>query len=99
MSQLRRRAREAAAAGKERMMARIEGVDPERTERRVRAVLEAQAKKWGAPLLNHLIYARRPSIFQGARAMWSGLDASGLLDPRLVALVNRRVAALNGCVF
>ena len=53
----------------------------------------------GGPLLNHLIYACRPSIFQGARAMWSGLDASGLLDPRLVALVNRRVAALNGCVF
>ena len=80
-------------------MARIEGVDPERTERRIRAVLEAQAKKWGTPLLNHLIYARRPSIFQGARAMWAGLDASGLLDPKLVALVNRRVAALNGCVF
>jgi AhpD family alkylhydroperoxidase len=31
--------------------------------------------------------------------MWGGLEASGLLDPRLVALVNRRVAALNGCVF
>ena len=80
-------------------MARIEGVDPERTARRVRAVLEAQARKWGAPLLNHLIYAHRPSIFPGARAMWAGLDASGLLDPRLVALVNCRVAALNGRVF
>ena len=80
-------------------MARIEGADPERTERRVRAVLGAQARKWGAPLPNHLIYARRPSIFQGARAMWAGLDASGLLDPGLVALVNRRVAVLNGCVF
>ena len=80
-------------------VARIEGVDPEKTERRVGAVLEAQAKRWGAPLLNHVIYARRPEIFRGARAMWSGLEASGLLDPRLVALVNRRVAALNGCVF
>jgi hypothetical protein len=101
MSQLRGRAREATAAGarKEGIMARIEGVDPERTERRIRAVLEAQAEKWGAPLLNHLLYARRPSIFQGARAMWTGLDASGLLGPGLVALVNRRVAALNGCVF
>ena len=49
-------------------MARIEGADPERTARRVRAVLGAQARKWGAPLPNHLIYARRPSIFQGARA-------------------------------
>ena len=80
-------------------MSRIDGVDPERSEGRIRAVLEAQAKKWGGPLLNHLVYARRPTIFQGARAMWGGLDASGLVDPTLVALVNRRVAALNGCVF
>ena len=58
-----------------------------------------QADKWGAPLLNRLIYARRPSIFRGVRGMWAGLDTSGLLDPRLVALVNRRIAALNGCVF
>ena len=63
------------------------------------AVLEAQAKKWGGPLLNHLIYARRPSIFKGARMMWSGLDASGLIDGKLGALINRRVAFLNGCEF
>ena len=80
-------------------MTRIEGVDPEKTEGRIRAVLEAQAKKFGGPLLNHLVYARRPTIFRGARGMWGGLEQSGLLDPRLVALVNRRVAALNGCVF
>lgn len=80
-------------------MARIEGVNLAETEKRIRAVLEAQAKKWGGPLLNHLIYARRPTIFGGARGMWSGLDASGLLDPALVALVNRRVATLNGCEF
>jgi hypothetical protein len=80
-------------------MARVEGVDPGRTEKRVRAVLEAQAKRWGGPLLNHLVYARRPTIFRGVRAMWGGLDASGLVDPGLVALVNRRIATLNGCVF
>lgn len=81
-------------------MARIEGVDPGRAERRIRAVLEAQAERWGAPLLNHLLYARRPTIFRGVRGMWGGLEGSGmLLDPGLVALVNRRVAALNGCEF
>ena len=80
-------------------MARIEGIDPDRADKPIRAVLEAQAKKWGAPLLNHLIYARRPTIFRGARGMWGGLDGSGLVSPELVALVNRRVAALNGCVF
>ena len=80
-------------------MARVEGVDPERTEKRVRTVLEAQAKRCGGPLLNHLLYARRPTIFRGVRAMWGGLEASDLVDPGLVALVNRRIATLNGCVF
>ncbi len=80
-------------------MARIEGVNLEGAEKRIRTVLEAQAKRWGGPLLNHLIYARRPTIFRGARGMWGGLDASGLMDPALVALVNRRVAYLNGCEF
>jgi hypothetical protein len=80
-------------------MARVPDADPEGLEPPVKAVLDAQAKKWGAPLLNHRVYARRPTIFRGARAMWSGLDASGLLDARLVALLNRRVASLNGCEF
>jgi len=43
-------------------MARIPDADPDTLEPRIRAVLEAQRKKWGAPLLNHRIYARRPSI-------------------------------------
>lgn len=80
-------------------MARIEGVDPDQADESIQRVLAAQETKWGAPLLNHLLYARRPTIFRGARAMWGGLDRSGLLDPALVALVNRRVAGLNGCVF
>ena len=80
-------------------MARIDGVDPDQADRYVRDVLESQKKTWGAPLLNHLLYARRPSIFRGARAMWTGIDASGLIDAGLRSLINRRVAALNRCEF
>jgi alkylhydroperoxidase family enzyme len=80
-------------------VARIEEVNTSEVESYIRNVFEAQAKKWGAPLHNHLIYARRPSIFRGARAMWAGIDASGLIDPKLRALINRRVASLNGCEF
>jgi hypothetical protein len=80
-------------------MSRIDGADADSVERRTAAVLEAQRERWGAPLQNHLLYARRPTIFRGVRAMWSGLAESGLLDDALVALVNRRVAALIGCVF
>jgi hypothetical protein len=80
-------------------MARIEGVDPDEVDRYARDVFAAQTKTWSAPLLNHLLYARRPAIFRAVRGMWTGLEASGLLDARLVALLNRRVAALNGCEF
>jgi hypothetical protein len=31
--------------------------------------------------------------------MWAGLDSSGLIEGRLVALINRRVAAINGWEF
>ena len=80
-------------------MARIDGVDTDQVERSIRLVFEDQQKTWGAPLLNHLLYARRPSIFRGARGMWTGIDASGLIDPGLKALLNRRVASINCCEF
>jgi alkylhydroperoxidase family enzyme len=80
-------------------VARINSVDPDSAQGPIKAVFDAQIKKWGAPLLNHLVYARRPTIFRGVRAMYSGLDASGLIDAKLVSLINRRVAAINGCEF
>jgi hypothetical protein len=80
-------------------MSRIPGVDPEHVDPSIKAVFDAQTKVWGGPLLNHLVYARRPTIFRGARAMWTGIGGSGLIDEALAALVNRRVAAHNGCVF
>lgn len=80
-------------------MARIADANIEEADRYVKDVLEAQQKTWGAPLLNHLVYARRPPIFRGARAMWTGIESSGLIDARLRGLINRRVASINGCEF
>jgi hypothetical protein len=80
-------------------MARIEGIDPDQADDRTRAVFAAQTKRWGRPLAPHLVHARRPSIYRGARTMWGGLDESGLLSPAMHAIVNRRVALLVGCVF
>lgn len=80
-------------------MARIADADVEQADRYVKDVLAAQKKTWGAPLFNHLLYARRLSIFRGARAMWSGIESSGLIDARLRGLINRRVASINGCEF
>ncbi|HEX8846721.1 MAG TPA: hypothetical protein VF791_18905 [Pyrinomonadaceae bacterium] len=80
-------------------MARIEGANPDKVESYIRKVFDAQAEKWGAPLLNHLLYARRPTIFRGARGMWTGIESSGLIDGSLQGLINRRVASINKCEF
>jgi hypothetical protein len=78
---------------------RIDPIDPADADERARIVLQHQTETWGAPLPNHLLYARRPTIFRGVRSMWTGIDASGLIDEQLKALLNRRVASLNGCPF
>jgi hypothetical protein len=75
------------------------GVDPGAATGYIKDVLGAQRKRYGAPLFNHLVYARRPTIFRGVRAMWTGIESSGLIDPKLQALVNRRVASINNCEF
>ena len=80
-------------------MASIAGIDPDTAEGPIAAVFRAQTGRWGAPLLPHLIQARLPKLYRGVSAMWSWVNAHGLLDPGLVALINRRVAGLNGCAF
>ena len=80
-------------------MARIKGVNPDEVEAYIKQVFAAQTRKWCGPLANHLLYARRPKIFRGVRAMWTGLDGSGLIAAELQALLNRRIAAINGCEF
>ena len=80
-------------------MPRIPEIDPDQATGYTAAILKAQAESWGRPLNNHLIYAHRPHLFKAVRGMWTALDKDGLLGVALVALINRRVASLNGCVF
>jgi alkylhydroperoxidase family enzyme len=80
-------------------MPRIAPADSQQLNSSIKKVLDAQQEKWGAPLLNHLMYARRPTIVRGARAMWTGIEASGRIDAKLQTLINRRVASINGCEF
>ena len=80
-------------------MPRISGVKREAVEGAIERAFQGQEKKWGGVLGPYPLYARRPTIFKAVQGMWMGLAQSGLLDRGLVALVNRRVASLNGCVF
>jgi hypothetical protein len=81
------------------LVARIRDVDQTELDQYAKNMLAAQSRQWGGPLLNHLLYARRPTIFRAVRGMWAGIEASELIDPALQTLLNRRVASLNGCEF
>jgi hypothetical protein len=80
-------------------MPRIPPADQASLPPDISRVFDAQTKKWGAPLFPYLVYARLPPLFRGVRGMWGALEQLGLIDAGLEALVNRRVAAHNGCVF
>jgi alkylhydroperoxidase family enzyme len=80
-------------------MPRIQGVEREHVEPAIEKAFRGQERQWGTVLAPYPIYARRPTIFRAVQGMWVALAQSGLIDRTLVALVNRRVAALNGCVF
>lgn len=69
------------------------------SDNEVADVFRQQISRWGTTLKPYEVYARRPSIFLAVIGMWDGLKSSGLLDRALTAVINRRVAALNGCVF
>ncbi|MGH7857105.1 MAG: hypothetical protein ACREQY_07195 [Candidatus Binatia bacterium] len=80
-------------------MPRVSGVDRTAVETAIEKAFQGQEKKWGSVLGPYPVYARRPTIFRAVQGMWVALAQSGLVDRRLVALANRRVASLNGCVF
>jgi alkylhydroperoxidase family enzyme len=80
-------------------MPRVSGASRASVEPAIEKAFQAQEKKWGAVLAPYPCYARRPMVFKAVQGMWAALAQSGLVDHRLVALVNRRVASLNGCVF
>jgi len=79
-------------------MPRVSGLaEDQPRDANIAGVFARQRARYGEVLVNHAVLARRPSIFRGFRAMWDGLEASGLLGTRLACLVNVRVAALIGC--
>jgi hypothetical protein len=79
-------------------MARVRGLaKDEAPDAEILRVFERQEKNYGAVLENHAVLARLPALFRGFRAMWDGLDESGLLGARLACLLNVRVAGRIGC--
>ena len=80
-------------------MTRIKGVTKEEASADVRSVFEAQEKQYGAVLNTAPVYALRPTIQQGVRALADGIQASGLIDPELKHLLCMKAASINGCPY
>jgi len=80
-------------------MPRVNGVERGQVDASIEKAFRGQERKWGEVLAPYPVYARRPTVFRAVQSMWVALAQSGLIDRSLVALLNRRVASLNGCVF
>jgi len=79
---------------------RIPPVDIETLPEDLRATLEEQRKRLGAPMYPYLFYARNPAYFRAAQAMWATLQQETKRVPgTLRTLLNRRVASWNRCEF
>jgi len=80
-------------------MARIVGASKNDLPADVREIWKHQERTRGAPQPNMPIYALRPTILRGHRALAAGIDESNLLSEELKNLVSLRAAIINGCPF
>ena len=79
---------------------RIPPVDVESLPDDLRETLAEQRKLYGAPLHPYLFYARNPAYFRAAQRMFATMQQEMKRVPAILrALLNRRVAAWNGCEF
>jgi hypothetical protein len=80
-------------------MPRIPGANKADLPDDVRAVWESQEASRGAPSPNTPVYALRPSIFRGHRALAAGIDEPDLLSGELKNLASLKAALINRCPF
>jgi alkylhydroperoxidase family enzyme len=65
----------------------------------LKELFEKEQEAFGFVLNTTRVMAQRPGILRAAKQLGAAIDRSGLLPKDLVALVNLRVALINGCPF
>ncbi|MFQ5692725.1 MAG: hypothetical protein ACE5IM_06755 [Nitrospinota bacterium] len=80
-------------------MPRISEVNVEEVPPEVRAVFDRQMEEFGAHLNPSKVYAHVPAILFAADALASAIRDEPHVAPEILALVNVRVAQINGCPF
>jgi hypothetical protein len=78
-------------------MARVHALTREEAPSDVRSLYDANMKAFGQVLNTTGIWAYRPTIQLGVKALADGIQQSGLIGDRLRCLLNVRIAGHVGC--
>ena len=80
-------------------MARVQALTREEASTDVRPLYDANLKAFGQIMNTTGVWAYRPTIQLGVKALADGIQASGLISDRLRCLLNVRIAGRVGCGF
>jgi len=80
-------------------MARIRALTREEAPTDVRSLYDANLKAFGQIMNTTGVWAHRPTIQLGVKALADGIQQSGLISDKLRCLINVRIASQVGCGF
>ena len=80
-------------------MSRVRALTREEAPVEVRALYDANMKAFGQIMNTTGVWAYRPTIQLGVKALADGIQASGLIGDKLRCLLNVRIASQLGCGF
>jgi hypothetical protein len=78
-------------------MSRVQPLTREEAPADVRPLYDANLKSFGQILNTTGIWAYRPTIQLGVKALADGIQQSGLISDKLRCLLNVRIASQVGC--
>lgn len=80
-------------------MPRVREIEQDGGDPLLREVFTKEREAFGSLFNTTKVLAHCPPILKAAKQLSAAVEASGLLDPQLRALVYLRVALINGCPF
>lgn len=80
-------------------MARVREIDDAGDDPILKEIFAREQELFGFVLNPTKVQAHTPGIMKAAKQLSLAVDRSGLLPKELLALVNVRVALINGCPF
>ena len=80
-------------------MSRVREIEEAGGDPILEEIFEKDRRSFGDLLNTTKVMAHCPPILKAAKALGAAIGQSGLLPPTFLALVNFRVASINGCPF